>query len=328
MATLLGIIDWVCRMETRRTLDAQAYGLMLMVSLSFGMQQIAIKAAAADIAPILQIALRSGVGAMLVAAYMLVRREWFHHSDGSWRPGLVVGALFALEYLFLGEGLRYTTAAHAVVFLYSAPIFAALGLHWKLPSERLSVLQWAGITLAFGGIAISFFSKGDQAVSDSFADIFLGDFLALLGGAAWGATTVVIRASKLAALPAKQTLFYQLSGAVVLLIPYAIITGQTGFNPTPVALASIAFQSLMISFLVMLLWFWLLTQYLASRLGVLSFMTPMIGVVLGAWLLNEPVESGFLFGSLLVLAGITLVSGDRWFSQLTRSISGTRRSAN
>ena len=39
-----------------------------------------------------------------------------------------------------------------VVFLYTAPIFAALGLHWWLPVERLAPLQWAGIALAFTGI--------------------------------------------------------------------------------------------------------------------------------------------------------------------------------
>ena len=48
--------------------------------------------------------------------------------------------LFSLEYLSVGEGLRYTSASHSVVFLYTAPIFAAIGLHWKLPEERLHLV--------------------------------------------------------------------------------------------------------------------------------------------------------------------------------------------
>lgn len=44
-----------------------------------------------------------------------------------------------------------------VVFLYTAPIFAALGLHWRLPAERLAPLQWLGIALAFCGIVIALF---------------------------------------------------------------------------------------------------------------------------------------------------------------------------
>jgi len=57
--------------------------------------------------------------------------------DGSLWPGLTVGVLFALEFLLVAEGLRHTSASHMVVFLYTAPIFAALGLHWRLPAERL-----------------------------------------------------------------------------------------------------------------------------------------------------------------------------------------------
>ncbi|HOL18136.1 MAG TPA: hypothetical protein PLY40_07630, partial [Bacillota bacterium] len=49
---------------------------------------------------------------------------------------MVVGVLFALEFVMVGQAVRYTTAGHVVVFLYSAPVFAALGLHLKLPEER------------------------------------------------------------------------------------------------------------------------------------------------------------------------------------------------
>ena len=62
-------------------------------------------------------------------------------------------------------------------------------------------------------------------------------------------------------------------------------------------------------------------KYLASRLGVFSFLTPILGVVLGAWLLNEPIEPNFALGALLVLAGIVLVSGYSW---LVRYLPGRK----
>jgi drug/metabolite transporter (DMT)-like permease len=98
----------------------------------------------------------------------------------------------------VGQGLRYTNASHIVVFLYTAPVFAALGLHWRLPAERLQRLQWVGILLAFGGIVIAFFARSSHTVSPFASNILLGDFLGLLGGIAWGATTVVVRCSSLA----------------------------------------------------------------------------------------------------------------------------------
>ncbi len=296
-------------METRKPLDGHAIGLMLLLCLVWGLQQVVLKATADDIAPIFQIALRSGVAALLVGLVMVARGERMRIADGTWRAGLLVGALFGLEFLLVGEGLRHTSASHMVVFLYTAPIFAALGLHWKLPAERLGAMQWLGIALAFGGLGVAFFGRSSGSASSTSVDMLWGDFLGLLAGAAWGATTVVVRCTKLAVAPATQTLLYQLVAAFVLLLAASFATGQAHFKPTPTVWASLLFHSVVVSFASFLLWFWLLRKYLASRLGVFSFMTPLFGVVLGAWLLQEPIEASFLIGAIPVLLGIVLVSG-------------------
>lgn len=288
---------------------------MVVLCLTWSLQQIALKATAQDFSPILQIAVRSGIAAALVGLLMWRQGEGSLLAGGAWKPGAVAGALFGLEFLLVGEGLGHTSAAHMVVFLYTAPIFAALGLQWKLPSERLAPAQWLGILMAFAGIAIAFLLRDPQGNQD-WSRMLWGDLLGLLGGVAWGATTVVIRTTRLSGLPATQILLYQLLGAFALLLPAAFLMGHTTFNPTPMVWATLAFQSVLVAFVSFLVWFWLMRHYLASRLGVLSFLTPLFGVVLGAWLLNEPIESSFLTGALLVLAGVVLVSGHAWFGQL------------
>ena len=125
--------------------------------------------------------------------------------------------------MLAGEGLRYTSTAHMVVFLYTAPIFAALGLHWWLPAERLAPLQWAGIALAFTGIVVAFFLRGSQGAGPDWQRMLWGDLLGLLAGAAWGATTVLIRVTRLSSLPASQTLLYQLVVGFALLVPLAVL---------------------------------------------------------------------------------------------------------
>jgi drug/metabolite transporter (DMT)-like permease len=306
-------------MDTRKALDGRAVGLMLVLCLVWGLQQVALKATAAEIEPIFQIGLRSGVAAILVAMVMVARKESMDLAH-TWRAGLVVGLLFGVEFLLVGEGLRHTSASHMVVFLYTAPIFAALGLHWRLPTERLGTVQWLGIALAFGGLALVFFGRntGDSTASAAApGDTLWGDFLGLLAGAAWGATTVVVRGSRLSAAPATQTLMYQLVAACVLLLGCAFATGQAHFTPSPTIWASLLFHSVVVSFASFLLWFWLLRKYLASRLGVFSFMTPLFGMVLGAWLLQEPIESRFLIGAIPVLLGIVLVSGGgQWMARM------------
>lgn len=277
---------------------------MVLLCLTWGLQQVVLKLAAPDIAPLMQIGLRSGLAALLVGAVLTWQRTPGLSDPALLRPGLLAGALFAFEFFAVGEGLRHTSASHMVVFLYTAPIFVALALHRRLPAERLHAGQWAGIALAFAGIAIAFAGRGAAAAGS----VLWGDFLALLAGLAWGATTVVIRCSALARAPATLTLFYQLAAACVLLVGAALALGQATIRWTPTAFASLAFHGIVVSFASFLAWFALLRRYPAAQLGVFSFLTPLLGVGFGVWLLGDPLDTTFVLGAVLVLAGILLVN--------------------
>lgn len=282
---------------------------MMLLCLIWSLQQISLKAVADQASPLLMIALRSAIAALLLA--LLMRRRGERPAPQRWKAGLAVGALFGLEFLLVAQALRLTGASHVVVFLYTAPIFSALGLHLRLPAERLGRQQIAGMALAFGGIAWALLGSDGPWSAARGSGVLLGDGLALLAGVAWGATTVTLRCSSLASAPATETLLYQLLGALVLLLPAAWLSGQCQFEPTAMVWAHLGFQSLVVSLASFLAWFWLLRRYLASRLGVFSFLTPLFGVVLGVQLLGEAVAPAFVAGSLMVLLGISLVSGRR-----------------
>lgn len=133
--------------------------------------------------------------------------------------------------------------------------------------------------------------------------------LGLLAGASWAMTTLVLRRSSLSEAPPLQTLFYQLVTAAMLLLPVAALRGDLGnMAVTTSAVTSLAFQTFVISFGVLLLWFALLRRYLASQLGVLSFLAPIFGVMFGAMLLEEPLTTSFLIGGVILLGGVMLVT--------------------
>ncbi len=294
----------------RLPLDTLATSSMLLLCVCWGFQQIAIKLVADDVAPIMQIGLRSTFAALVLAVVVWRKEGLRAFTDGTALPGLIVGLLFAGEFLFVAQGLVYTTASHMSVFLYTAPIFAALGLHWLLPEERMKPLQWLGVAIAFGGIAVAFLGKGGgQASHAGASNMLLGDAMGLLAGLLWGATTVAIRKTSLSEAAPAKTLFYQMAVACIGLLAFAAATGHAGIRYTPAAMASVAFQSVVVALSSYLAWFWLLRRYLASRLSILSFMTPLFGVSFGVLILDEPLDAGFVAGAAMVLAGITLVSG-------------------
>jgi drug/metabolite transporter (DMT)-like permease len=293
---------------------------MVVLCLIWGLAQVILKMAATDISPLMQIALRSGVAAVLVVFLMFIRRERLSIEDGTWRPGLLVAGLFALEFFLIGEGLRYTSASHMTVLLYTAPIFAALGLHLLMPSERLSRAQWFGIGLAFTGVAIAFLLRPNYIEQNiSATDLLYGDLLSIGAGIAWAATTVAVRCSRLAQVSAAQTLLYQLAGAFFLLTAAAFLLEQTTIEFTALTWGSLIFQSLVVCFASYLAWFWLLKHYSASQLGVFSFLTPIFGVALGVSLLGEQLEISFIIGAAFVIVGLILVSASGWLKhQITR----------
>jgi len=135
-------------MGSRKPLDLFAFGCMVVFCAVMASQQVVLKAVAEDIAPVFQIALRYGIaGALLLLLIHFKRSELRLAPENRW-PAFWIGALFTLEFLFLGEALKYTNASHTIVLLYTSPIFAAIGLHLYLPNERMNRLQWLGILLA------------------------------------------------------------------------------------------------------------------------------------------------------------------------------------
>jgi drug/metabolite transporter (DMT)-like permease len=274
-----------------------------MLCLIWGFQQVAMKGVAADMAPIMQLAVRFGAASIFFGIWVLLREGSRALLDGTLGSGVLLGLLFALEFIFMGQSLLHTTAAHTIVFLYTAPIFTALGLR-VLPEEHLSRLQWAGIGVAFLGIVVAFLGFGGRSA----VELLVGDVLALLAGVSWGFSNVVLRRGRVGGASTAKTVLYQVATAAILLGVFAAATGQTAFTPSTPMIAGLIFQTLIISIASYVVWFWLLRHYLTSRLMLLSLLTPLFGVMFGALLLADPVSLRFALGAALVLMGVLIVN--------------------
>ncbi len=283
----------------RQPLDGTAFALMTLLTALWGFQQVAIKLAAPDVSLVMQSGIRSVMATLLLLLWILWKKIPVANRDGTFWPGVAAGLLFGGEFVFIYAGLGHTGASRMVVFIYLAPVFTALGLHAFVKGERLVPGQWAGVVLAFAGIALAFY-EGNASI---------GDLFGVIAAALWAATTVLIRATSLARASATKTLLYQLAVSAVMLPAASLLMGEPGVvRLTPLALASLAYQGAIVAFASYLAWFWLLTRYLAARLAVFSFLTPLFGVLFGVAILGEPLSGAFAAAALLVGAGIVMVN--------------------
>lgn len=287
----------------RHPLDSRAVVLVVMLCMIWGIQQVALKVVSGNVAPVMQLAIRFAGASVVFGTWVLLREGRRAFKDGTLRSGLLLGSLFSLEFIFAGQSLLHTTAAHSIVFLYTAPIFTALGLQF-LPEEKLGRMQWAGIGVAFVGILVAFLGFGGRPASE----LLMGDSLALLAGMCWGLSTVVLRRGRVGGARTAKTVLYQVGTATVLLAAFAAASDQAEVNFTGRAVLLLLFQTLVIAISSYLVWFWLLRHYLTSRLMLLSLLTPLFGAIFGFVLLHDPIGPRFGVGGALVLMGILIVN--------------------
>ena len=291
-----------------RPLDPLAATIVVVLCLSWGFNQVASKIAIHDIPPLLQASLRSAAAAILVGAWCKLRGMPLFTRDGTLIAGLAAGALFAAEFMCIFQGLAYTTATRAVVFIYLAPFFVVLGARIFFPSDRFRAAQWIGLGLSFAGMIVAF-GLPTPALDPRQA---LGDMLMVGGALFWAVTTLIIKASALSRISAEKVMLYQLVVSAPVLAVASWLAGEhLSAMPSALSLWAFAYQAVWVVSVTFVIWFALVVRYSASRLSVFTFLTPLFGVAAGHLVLGEPLTPAFGAAVVLVAAGLVLVNKAR-----------------
>jgi drug/metabolite transporter (DMT)-like permease len=291
-------------LSAERPLPPRAIALMLLLCVSWGFNQVAVKLALPDIPPLWQGLIRS-LGALPVLLLIArFRGTKLFARDGTLRAGLLLGVIFGIEFVMIFRGLALTSASRAVVFLYTAPFFVALG-SYRFLGERLRFAQWVGLALSFAGVALAI----GVPQADVDANVLWGDLLIVGGGALWAATTLIVKATRLRHAPAEKSLIYQVTLSIPILGLAALVSGETLTRvPGPLALSLMVYQTVWVVGLTFLLWWVLVKTYSASKLSAFTFITPLFGVVASYFILHDTLTPVFGAAALLVIAGLYLVN--------------------
>jgi drug/metabolite transporter (DMT)-like permease len=292
--------------ERKDHLDGLAITLLLACCLFWGFQQVLAKASLAEMPPIFQSAVRAGGATALLMLWCRYRAIALWVRDGTLWLGLLAGSLFSFEFACIYLALSHTGASRVTVFLYTSPFWVAALLPIFVKSERLTRVQWLGLSCAFAAVVFALWESLQKAGAGR-----LGDVLALLAGASWGLTTVVIRATALSKVSAERLLFYQLACSAVSLPILSLLLGERW--PAISSLSGFAWGSLFLqtavgAFASYLVWMWMLTRYPAAKMSAFVFLTPVFALLFAAWWLKEPVTLTLVLSIGLVGLGIVLVN--------------------
>ena len=294
--------------ESKDYLDLKAIISILILTLLWGFNFSTIKYVNQGLSPVFASTLRSVIASICGVIYCIRKKEKLFHTDIRLFHGFVVGLLFGLEFACIYFGMLYTDAARSVLFVYLSPFVVAVGAHFFLRGDRLTLLKIVGLILAFTGIFIVFGGRPRTAK----ATMLIGDLLEITAAILWGATTLYIKRFMADKVHPIHTFLYQLFFSIpILFIVSFILEPQWIYKIEVSIIVFLLYQSFIVAFISYFIWFKLIHEYSVSRLSAFTFFTPIFGVLFGILFLNEELTVSLMMGLPMVSLGIFFVNWRR-----------------
>ncbi len=289
-------------MERKDRLDAFGGAVLIGVTLLLAFNQIIVKIVNTGLQPVFFAGLRSALAVLFVWAWLVWRKRPPRLNRAAWGPGLLMGLVFAAEFLCLFLALDLTTVGRTSVIFYSMPVWFAILAHFGL-GERITPVRAAGLALAFCGAAwaiLSGVSTGEGSLT--------GDLFALGGAFGWAGTAFIARRPVMRAEGPEMQLFWMVLVSAPILLLAAPLFGPLIRDLQPVHLAWLVFQASVVVAGGFIAWLWLMSIYPSSTVASFSFLTPIFALSLGAVIFGETITLAILGSALLVAIGIVLIN--------------------
>ena len=212
-----------------------------------------------------------------------------------------------LQFLVQFRGLSLTTVSHASLMVGTMPVILAVGAT-VFTHERLHKLGWIALVVSTAGAAM--IALGGQHSSAGSGPSLVGDLL-VVGSLVIALFWILLNKSLMVRHSPIMVTAYGLALGTVMLACYVPFV----YGPPPVhgvslkAWAALAASGILCTATTTLLWNWGMTQVPASQAGVLLNMEPLMGSLLGVFVLHEHLgPSAFVGGAMIVGAAITLTT--------------------
>ena len=280
---------------------------LAVLAFIWGWSFLFIKVAGEGLTPTTVAWARIALGAAVL--YLALRRQGGEvPTDGTMIRHFAVAALVGsiVPFTLLAWGEQHVTSALTAVLNASTPLFTALFAAASL-HERLNRLQVAGLAIGVVGVA----TAAGVGASDLHGSSLPGALASVLAAACYGLAFVYMR-RHLVAIPPLVASTGQLTAGAVVLFPVAAVTSVSdGVALTPTRVASVVLLGVLGTGLAYVLNYRIIADLGATKASLVTYLIPVVAVVVGIVVLDEPFEWRLLVGGALTVTGIAAVNSRR-----------------
>jgi drug/metabolite transporter (DMT)-like permease len=284
-------------------LDAPGAAALTAIAALLAFNQVVIVWVNEGLQPVFFAGLRSALATVFVLVWLWLRGMPLRHTPGTGRLGLLMGAIFAAEFLCLFVALDLTTVSRTGVIFYTMPVWLAIMAHVGIPGERLTPARVAGLALAFGGTALAILDRGGAGQGS-----LAGDLCALGAALGWAGTAYIAKGTAMRSVRPETQLLWMVAVSAPLLILAAPLFGPLVRDFQPMHLFWLLFQGGVVVAGGFIAWLWLLSVYPSATVASFSFLTPVLTMLFGWAILGEDLGPRLILAGALVAAGIVLVN--------------------
>ncbi len=283
--------------------------MLACVTLIGGLTPVMAKVALQEIPPLTLASYRFAIAGVLLFIVVKLRRGLPRFARGDWwRLVLLASVMVPVNQIGFLIGLRYTRATHAGLLFALSPILMFWGsLLLRQAGFRVRMLAASALAFAGAGVVIALTGRGGSA---PMPHMVRGDALVLLAVLSWTAFALLSQPLVRRYGPLRTLMTVTLVGALMMLPLTVLDAGRMHFEElTWRGVGGLLYMAVMASFAGMLLWGLAIVKIDAPRVAVVTNLTPVVTVVFGHLLLDEPLSRWILVGAALILGGIYLAIG-------------------
>jgi drug/metabolite transporter (DMT)-like permease len=210
-----------------------------------------------------------------------------------------------VPFTLIGVGEQTIDSALASILNATVPLGVIVLAPLFLPDERITVARIAGLALGFGGVILL---VAPDLVNLSDSDLS-GELMMLGSSLSYAVGNVYARRNVHGLRPMIPALF-QVSFAALVIVPLALLIDRPFETVTLTweAIVAVVWLGILGSGFAYLCYFTILPRWGATRTSMVAYLLPVVGIALGAVVLQDPVTLNRLAGTALVIAGIALVN--------------------